>query len=427
MDLKNWLWTFCGWLLSACQATGVQSDGVPAYTETAVPVTPAVQAPLVPAARLSFDQWIATYQRQAAARGISQATLQQAFAGVSLNQRVLELDQRQPEFTRPIWEYLDNAISDRRIANGRQLLVQYGDLLREVGQRFGVDPQYIVAIWGLESDYGRAYGDFNVIEVLATLAYQGRRQDFGREQLFAALKILDKGDIAPSRMLGSWAGAMGHTQFIPTTYLDYAVDYDNDGKRDLWNSLSDVFASTANYLAAVGRWQMGESWGFEVRLPADFNWDLSDPTVRKPLSEWQLYGIRRIDGGDLPKSADLAAVLAPAGHRGPAFLIMDNFRAILRYNNATSYALAVGQLADRITGKSPIVANWPTSLQPLSRTHKIELQQRLKARGYELGAVDGIVGPRTRAAVKRFQKEINEPSDGYPTVELLDKLRDFSS
>lgn len=421
LEWKNRLSVIGGCLLVACQATSVET-AVPVVSNTAVtgtPFQPARQAQ-------SFADWIIAFKAQAATRGISAATLEQAFAGVSLNQRVLELDSRQPEFTRPIWQYLTSAISERRVSQGRQLLMEYSQSLNDAGRRYGVEPPFIVAIWGIESDYGRAYGDFNVIEVLATLAYEGRRRQFGQEQLLAALQILERGDIPAAQMEGSWAGAMGHTQFIPTSFLQYAVDADGDGRRDLWNSLPDVFASTANYLAKAG-WSANQPWGFEVVLPEGFDWDLSDPTVRKPLAEWALYGIHRADGSDLPDSPLLAEVLAPAGHRGPAFLVLDNFRTILRYNNATSYALAVAHLADRITGKGPIRASWPTELEPLSRTETIEMQRLLQARGFDPGAPDGLVGPRTRAAVKQFQRSIGEPNDGFPTQALLARLRGVAS
>ena len=372
---------------------------------------------------LSFEQWIERFKDQAVAQGVSRATVDRAFQGVSLNSRVIELNQRQPEFTRPIWEYLDGAVSSRRIRQGQGLLNQHRQLLARISRQYQVDPRYLVAIWGLESDFGRVFGGFDVIEALATLAYQGRRQEFGREQLLAALRIVDRGDIPADQMVGSWAGAMGHTQFIPTTFLSYAVDFDGDGRRDLWHSIADALASTANYLSRAG-WRENLPWGYEVSLPVDFDWDLSDADVRRPLMRWQHYGVRLPGGQPLPELEAQAALIAPAGHRGPAFLVTDNFRAILRYNNATSYALAVGHLGDRLGGAGPFTASWPTSLEPLSRSDKRELQRLLSIRGYDPGGVDGIIGPRTRAAVKRYQKEIKQPNDGYPTQELLNRLRE---
>ena len=415
-------WLYCFFLMTGCQSTGgPEPGGQP--SSTPAPVRPPFQRLADPS--LSFEDWLAAFSTIAAAQGISPSTAQQAFAGVRLNRQVLELDSRQPEFTRPVWEYLASTVSTGRIVAGNQRLTRHHDLLQEVSRHYGVDPQYIVAIWGIETNFGQNFGGFSVIEVLATLGYQGRRQDFGREQLLAALRILDNGDITPARMKGSWAGAMGHTQFIPTTFLTYAVDFDGDGRRDLWESLPDVFASTANYLAKSG-WRSGQPWGFEVELPPGFNWDLSDPDTRKPVADWAQLGVRQVNGGQLPATAGNGAIIAPAGYRGPTFLVFDNFFALQKYNNSVSYVLAVSQLADRMTGKPPIIARWPTDLAPLSRSENLELQRLLAQRGYNPGSVDGIVGPRTRTAVKAFQKKVNQPSDGFPTQDLLERLRQLS-
>jgi len=415
-------WLCCFFLIAGCQATGGPETGGQPPSSPA-PVRPPFQR--LADSSLSFEDWLAAFGAEASAQGISPLTAPQAFAGVRLNQRVLELDSRQPEFTRPVWDYLASTVSAERVATGSQLLIKHHALLQEVSRRYGVDPQYIVAIWGIETNFGQNFGDFNVIEVLATLGYRGRRQDFGRDQLLAALRILDNGDITPARMKGSWAGAMGHTQFIPTAFLNYAVDFDGDGKRNLWQSLPDVFASTANYLARSG-WRSSQPWGFEVRLPPDFNWDLGDPDIRKPVAAWEQLGVRQANGGELPATASDGAIIAPAGYRGPAFLVFDNFHALQKYNNSTSYVLAVGQLADRMTGKTAIIAKWPTYLAPLSRSENLELQRLLIQRGYNPGAVDGIVGPRTRTAVKAFQKTVNQPNDGFPTQDLLEQLRRLS-
>ncbi len=373
-----------------------------------------------------FDAWVAGFRVEARAAGISAATLASAFDGVEFNPRILELDAYQPEFTRPVWEYLATAVSPSRIARGREMMARHGELLAQVSRHHGVDAAYIVAIWGMETDYGRRFGEFDVIEALATLAYQGRRQRFGQEQLMAALRILERGDIEPRAMVGSWAGAMGHTQFIPTTYLDYAVDWDADGARDLWGSLGDAFASTAHYLRRAG-WRTGASWGMEVRLPADFDWSLSGPETQLDVARWSALGVTRTDGAPLPPLDGAGAIVAPSGHQGPRFLILDNFRAILRYNNSTSYALAVGHLADRLRGGGPIIASWPTWQRPLSRADRLELQRLLARLGYDPGGVDGIVGPRTRAAVKSFQQDRGLPPDGHPDSEILERLRRANS
>lgn len=401
--------------LSACASTPA-AQGAGGGTSDAVT---AAEAP-----RQSFEEWVASFKRQARQEGISSAAVDRAFTGVSRLPAVIEADSRQPEFARPIWDYLDSAVSDQRVARGRALMAEHADLLNAVERRYGVAPEYLVAIWGLESAYGANFGSYPVISALSTLAYDGSREGYGREQLMAALRIIEAGDIAPERMVGSWAGAMGQTQFIPTTYLGHAVDGDGDGRRDIWGSLSDVFSSTANYLAESG-WQRGESWGTEVRLPAGFDYGLAELSERLPIDRWRAMGVTRADGSPLTAIGE-GSIIVPAGHRGPAFLVLDNFRAILRYNNATSYALAIGHLADRIEGGQPFVGEWPRGDAPLSRDDRMDLQRLLTARGYDTGGVDGIIGPMTRAGIRRFQEELGLPRDGYPTRALLERLRALS-
>ena len=369
----------------------------------------------------SFGQWLAAFRIEAIAAGISPATFDAAFAGVAPDPRVLDLDQSQPEFTRRIWEYLDSAVSPTRVSMGRQRLDEHRALLDRIGAAYGVDPRVIVAIWGLESGYGNNVGSYDVIQSLVTLAYEGRRQAAFRAFLLQALRILERGDIARDRMVGSWAGAMGQTQFMPGSYLSYAVDQDGDGRRDLWRSLADVFGSTANYLAGHG-WVAGETWGAEVALPAGFDYRLTGADTRRSLAEWQQLGVTGVRGSP-PPTRGAAALIVPAGHRGPAFLVYDNFRVILRYNNATSYALAIGLLADRIAGQGGVVGSWPVGDRPLSRSDREDLQRLLTARGYDTQGIDGIIGPNTRDALRRFQEDIGVPADGYPTVDLLDRLR----
>ncbi|HET8726347.1 MAG TPA: lytic murein transglycosylase [Alphaproteobacteria bacterium] len=369
----------------------------------------------------SFESWLADFKAYARTQGVSSAVVERAFADVQPLPQVVEANTSQPEFQRPVWAYLEAAASESRISRGRAHLTENANLLNAVSGQYGVPPEILVAIWGLESDYGNNYGNLSVIDALATLAWQGDRADYAREQLLTVLRILERGDIAPERMIGSWAGAMGQTQFIPTTFASYAVDQDGDGRRDLWGSLADVFASTANYLAVSG-WQPGLAWGREVRLPSGFDYGQTEMSVTKPVGEWRRLGVEAV-GGTLPPDAAEASVIAPAGHRGPAFLVTDNFRAILRYNNATSYALAVGHLSDRLAGAGPIRSSWPTGDQPLSRTDRMDLQRLLMARGYDPGGVDGVVGRMTRAAIRDFQRELGRPADGYPTMELLNRLR----
>ncbi len=410
-------------MLAACSSPG---GSTPVGSATASGPTPVPAQPVAttaaPARPATFEEWVADFRVEALAAGISAATFDAAFAGLTPNPQVIENDNFQPEFSRPVWEYLDNAISDARVSGGQQRLQQHASLLSSVERQYGVEPRIIVAIWGLESGYGGNVGSFDVIRSLATLAYQGRRSQAFREFLLQALQILDRGDISRSRMVGSWAGAMGQTQFMPGSYLNYAVDFDNDGRRDLWDSLADVFGSTGNYLANAD-WRPGETWGTEVVLPAGFDYRNTGLEVRRSTAQWDAAGVRSASGGPLPPTGGQASVIIPAGHRGPAFLVYDNFRSILRYNNATSYALAVSLLSDRFAGGGRLVAAWPRDQQQLSRQDRIDLQTLLTARGYDTQGIDGIIGPNSRQAVRAFQEEIGAPPDGYPTMELLNQLR----
>ncbi|ESQ99841.1 murein transglycosylase [Stutzerimonas chloritidismutans AW-1] len=371
------------------------------------------------ATHLSFSQWREQFRAEALAAGISAATFDQAFAGVQPDPAVIEADRSQPEFTRPVWQYLEGAISPQRVRSGRRLLSEHATTLDQIEARYGVDRETLVAVWGLESSFGQIMGDKSVIRSLATLAHEGRRPAFAKSQLIAALDILQHGDVAPQRMRGSWAGAMGQTQFIPTTYNTHAVDFDGDGKRDIWNSSADALASAAHYLQASG-WKQGKAWGFEVELPEGFDYALADTEIRKPLAEWRSLGLRNLPGDQEEASASL---LLPAGHRGPAFLIMDNFRAILRYNNSSAYALAIGLLAENFQGKGEVAGSWPRGEQPLSRSERLELQERLVAQGFDPGTPDGIIGANTRKAIRGFQQRLGWPADGHPTQELLGRLR----
>ncbi|MEZ3133457.1 lytic murein transglycosylase [Stutzerimonas kunmingensis] len=371
------------------------------------------------ATHLSFSQWREQFRAEALAAGISAATFDQAFAGVQPDPAVIEADRSQPEFTRPVWQYLEGAISPQRVRSGRRLLSEHATTLDQIEARYGVDRETLVAVWGLESSFGQIMGDKSVIRSLATLAHEGRRPAFAKSQLIAALEILQHGDVAPQRMRGSWAGAMGQTQFIPTTYNTHAVDFDGDGKRDIWNSSADALASAAHYLQASG-WKQGKAWGFEVELPEGFDYALADTEIRKPLAEWRSLGLRNLPGDQEDASASL---LLPAGHRGPAFLIMDNFRAILRYNNSSAYALAIGLLAENFQGKGEVAGSWPRGEQPLSRSERLELQERLVAQGFDPGTPDGIIGANTRKAIRGFQQRLGWPADGHPTQELLGRLR----
>jgi membrane-bound lytic murein transglycosylase B len=371
---------------------------------------------------LGFDAWLDDFRRDAAAAGISRSTIEAALTGLTPIARVLELDGRQPEFTRTFWSYLERAVTSDRIEQGRALMVRHGDLLRQIRRRYNVQPAYLMAFWGLESNFGANTGGFPVIGALATLAYDPRRGAFFRAQLLDALRILDQGHIGVAEMEGSWAGAMGQLQFIPSTFVSYAVDFDGDGRRNIWTDLPDVFASAAHYLSSIG-WRGDERWGREVRLPANFDWELASLKLRKPLEEWRRLGIRRADGGELPVADMTAAIVAPGGHKGPAFLVYGNFDKILNWNRSLLYAIAVGHLADRISGRGPLRAARPATEEPLSRAQVEEMQGLLGRLGFDAGEPDGVVGSRTRAALRAFQRETKLPPDGYPTPELLASIR----
>lgn len=369
----------------------------------------------------AFASWLTGFRQRAMQAGISPEIFDQALRGASPDPKVIEANERQPEFTRSVWDYLDGALSDTRIATGREKLAGNAATLNTLESRYGVDRHVIVAIWGLESNFGSFTGTHHVPRALATLAYKGRRQSFGNEQLLAALEILERGDIPPAEMTGSWAGAMGHTQFIPTTYNAYAVDADGDGKRNIWGSVQDALGSTANYLEASG-WQKGQSWGREVRLPQDFDYALADMSIRKPVSAWAALGVKAAGGGSLSGQEEMSLLL-PAGHEGPAFLVGQNFRAILRYNNSTSYALAVSLLSERFQGRGQVAGSWPRDQRPLTRDEREELQRLLTAKGFDTQGVDGILGANTRDALRSYQRRKGLPADGHPTPEILTALR----
>lgn len=403
--------------LAACSETPTAADALPGS-----PAASAVAMDAEPTQ--SFEQWQAAFRAHALQSGIRTDVFDSAFSGVSPDPSVITADRSQPEFTRPVWEYLDSAISPIRVRKGQALLGQYADALQRIEQRYGVDRQALVAVWGMESSFGQFQGDKSVIRSLATLGYEGRRPAFAQEQLVAALQILQNGDIDPAHMLGSWAGAMGQTQFIPTTYNAHAVDFDGDGRRDIWNSAVDALASTAQYLQASG-WQHGQPWGLEVQVPTGFDYAQADGSLRKPVAEWLAQGVKLAPGTSLPPSITQAQanLLLPAGYRGPAFLVLDNFRAILKYNNSSSYALGVGLLSQRFAGGGLVQGAWPKDDLPLSRSERIELQTLLSAAQYDAGAPDGIIGSNTRKAIRAAQQARGWPADGYPTHKLLESLR----
>jgi membrane-bound lytic murein transglycosylase B len=368
-----------------------------------------------------FARWVVEFSISARAVGIDEATLQIAFDNVRFVPRIIELDRAQPEFTRAVWDYLDNALSTQRIARGQDKLLQLRPVVEPIAARYGVPAEVLVAIWGMESNYGSFVGDIPTIDALATLGFEGRREEWARGQLLAALRILQNRDIDRAQMIGSWAGAMGQTQFLPSNFLAYAVDADGDGRRDIWNSLADVMASTANFLASSG-WQAGQPWGLEVRLPPGFDYARADADMRQPTTQWADEGVQAMDGAPLPALAD-SSILLPAGARGPAYLVGPNFRTILRYNNSTSYALAVGLLAQQLAGGPATQTPWPRDLQLLSRSQLLALQTALNVRGFDSGTPDGTMGPATQRGVRQYQRSLGLPADGYPTLDLLQRLQ----
>jgi len=378
--------------------------------------------PPPPQQAASFEEWRAGFRTRAIAAGVRPATFDAAFAGVTPHPEVTRLDAAQAEFSKPIWEYLDGAASAERVGTGRARAAELAQSMDAIEARYGVDGQVVLAIWGMETNYGSYRGDIPAVRSLATLAYHGRRRAWAEEELVAALRILQAGEASPAEMRGSWAGAMGHTQFIPSSYLAFAVDFTGDGRRDIWGpDPRDALASTANYLAAKG-WRRGQPWGLEVRLPAGFDYAQADQANRQPVRTWRARGVTLADGRPLPDHG-AAALLAPAGARGPVFAVWDNFFVIKTYNNATSYALGVGHLGDRIAGGGPFAAAWPRGERELSRTEKVEMQERLIARGYDTGATDGVIGPNTISAIRRYQQSRGLTPDGFATAALLADMR----
>lgn len=369
-----------------------------------------------------FQDWIARFRHRAASHGIAQATLDRAFRGVRFNAYVIDKDRHQGEFTKTIWDYLDKAVSDERVANGRAALRDNRRLLDRIEAKYGVDKEIVVAVWGLESAYGAVRGDIPLIEALATLAYDGRRGGYFEQELIAALKIIQHGDVAPGKMTGSWAGASGHTQFMPSSYLAFAVDFTGDGKRDIWSdNPADALASTAAYLHRSG-WTKGQPWGVEVTLPAGFDVTLTGDRVRKPTAEWTALGIRDARGRPVANHGP-ASILLPAGARGAAFMIFQNFHVIERYNPADAYVIGIGHLADRISGGPAIQHSWPREDRALTLPERIELQERLTRAGFGSGGADGRIGPKTIAAIREFQRRSGMIPDGYASLDILKRLR----
>lgn len=371
-----------------------------------------------PVPNAGWDQWVAGFQSRAGARGIAQGTLNAAFRGAGFLPDVIEKDRNQTEFKRSLEDYLNIAASDERVSLGRQKYAQLGGVLSRIESRYGVEGHVVAAFWGLESFYGTRRGNTPVISALSTLAYEGRRGAFFEGQLLAALRILQAGDIAPERMTGSWAGAMGHTQFIPTSYLEYAVDFTGDGRRDIWSEdPTDALASTANYVARAG-WQHGLPWGMEVRLPAGFNPGLLGRGKGRSAAEWAGMGVTAAEG----RSLAAGSIVAPMGLASPAFLLTQNFNVILRYNNAENYAIGVGHLSDRIRGQGALQGSFGPDANGLTKADRQRIQTRLTAAGYDTGGADGVMGAKSKAAISGWQAANGMPVTGEPSVDLLRRL-----
>ncbi|WP_051234772.1 lytic murein transglycosylase [Marinimicrobium agarilyticum] len=369
----------------------------------------------------SFPTCVERFQKTAESEGLTSAVVQSSIANLKWSERVIELDRRQPEFTTPFADYLNRRVTHQRVEDGRRLLREHRELLARVEREYGVPAPYLVAFWGLETNFGSYFGKMSVLDSLATLACDQRRSQYFTRELMSALRIVDEGAISAERMEGSWAGAMGHVQFMPSVFLRHAVDYDKDGKRDLWNSLPDAMASAANFLDSMG-WDQDYRWGREVILPEDFDYLKAGLKQKRPLSEWREMGIRQTSGAALPDETIQAALLVPSGHEGPAFLVYDNFKVIMGWNQSEYYALAVGYLADRVAGAGKLHNPPPEDSPRLNRDQVIALQETLKAKGFEVGEVDGIWGPATRKALSQFQSKKDMVPDGFPNQAVLDAL-----
>ncbi len=368
----------------------------------------------------NWEAWKLSFYKVGLAKGVSKPIMQSFLDNVTFYPKAIKRDKSQSEFKKFIWQYLDGAVSQTRITKGREKFNANSELLARIGKQIGVAPQYVVAIWGVESNYGSYTGKVPLISAMATLAFEGRRKQFFENQLLTTLKLVEAGDIPTINAKGSWAGGMGHTQFIPTSYVSYAVDFDGDGKRDLWNH-NDALASTANYFIKKG-WQKGLPWGKEVSLPADFDYLYANNRKDfKSLNAWQSLGVKSVNGGDLPNSEVVARLFVPAGASGPKILLYKNFDVIKRYNNSDSYALAVSLLADKIAGKTPLQTPWPrTQAKKVTKDDVYLIQNKLNEKGFDAGVADGKFGNNTKRAIQFFQQSKGLITDGFLTKSLFD-------
>ncbi|WP_246775090.1 lytic murein transglycosylase [Bradyrhizobium diazoefficiens] len=401
---------------------GAQTGALPWSGEDGASGHPLMTAAAIREAASNFDNCVAGMWPDAARRGITQENFQRFTAGLSPDLRIMDLMDSQPEFTKSIWDYLDILVNDNRLARGREVLAQYKAQFDATEKATGVDRYIIAAIWGIESNYSTQMGDRSVLQSTATLACIGRRQAYFKDEFLSALEILNRGDLGPEQMRGSWAGAFGPTQFMPTAFKRFAVDGDGDGRRDVVDNPADLIASTANNLKKDG-WQAGQTWGFEVVVPQGFNYMLADRAKAMTIAQWEKLGLKRATNQPFPHPAEKAYLLAPAGAQGPGFLMLQNFRVIMKYNPAEAYALAIGHFADRLRGGAPFVQPWPRQERELSRNERLELQQLLAQRGFYKGTPDGQFGGQTREALRNFQASIGVPADGFASSDVLDRLR----
>jgi lytic murein transglycosylase len=375
------------------------------------------------AAAANFNTCLEGLWPDAARRGVSRETFETYTSGLTPDLRIMDLMDAQPEFTKAFWDYLDILVNDSRIKRGQEILAQYRTTFDAMEKAYGVDRNIVTAIWGVESNFGTSGGDRPVVRSTATLACVGRRQDFFRNEFLATLEILERGDVSPDRLKGSWAGAFGPTQFMPTSFKRYAIDFDGDGRRDVVDSPADLIGSTANNLKTDG-WILGQPWGYEVALPAGFDFMLADSSKAMTMREWAQKGVVRIGGKPYPRPADKAYLLVPAGAGGPAFLMLNNFRVLMKYNPAEAYALAIGHLADRMRGEAPFVTPWPRQERVLTSAERYELQQHLVRRGFDIGGEpNGRINAKSRSAIKSFQVSQGVVPDGFATANLLERLR----
>ncbi|WP_428523441.1 lytic murein transglycosylase [Pseudorhodoplanes sp.] len=402
---------------SFAQATGPEWSG-----ESGASGHPLMSADAIRAAAGEFQNCLQGLYPAASKRGIPKQAFDTLTRDLTPDLKIMDLVDAQPEFTLAFWDYLDRLVGEERIQRGRELLQQHRATFDAMEARYNVDRYVIAAIWGIESKYSTMMGERAVLRSTATLACVGRRQNYFRNEFLAALEILYRGDVQPDRMKGSWAGAFGPTQFMPTVYMNYALDADGDGRRDMTASVPDLLFSTANYFRKHG-WVSGQTWGYEVVVPNNFNFMLADRNRLMTIREWEQLGIRRAGDKPFPRGSDRAFLLVPAGSQGPGFLMLNNFRVIMRYNPAEAYALAIGHLSDRLRGGEPLVQAWPRHERVLTRDERTEMQQLLARRGFDVGEADGRFGSKTRAAIRDFQARAGLVPDGFPSVTVLARLR----